>query len=56
MRDTNLACNLGRDHALLEQIGGLHTPLLHRRKVAPWPNTAIHRPARLLLYRNMDHP
>ena len=56
MRHTHLACDFGRNHALLEQIGGLHTPLLHRGKVALWANTAIRRPARLLLYRNLDHP
>jgi hypothetical protein len=56
MRHTHLACDFGRNHALLEQIGGLHTPFLQRSKVAPWPNPAIHRPARLLLYQNLDHP
>ena len=39
-----------------EQIGGLHTPFLHRGKVAQWPNPAIHRPGRMLPYQNLDHP
>jgi hypothetical protein len=50
MRDTHLACDLGGDHALLEQVGGSHTPLLQRRKIASRP-----RLARLLLYRNSGH-
>jgi hypothetical protein len=56
MRDTNLPCTIGRDHALLEQIRGLHTPRLERREVASWPNPPIHRPAPPLLYRNKNHP
>ena len=28
MRHTYLACDFGRNHALLEQIGGLHAPSL----------------------------
>jgi hypothetical protein len=56
MRHTNLACDFGRNHALLEQVGGLHTPFLHCGKVASWAIPAIRRPARLLLYRNLDHP
>jgi hypothetical protein len=36
MRHTHLACDFGRNDALLEQIGGLHTPFLHRGKVASW--------------------
>jgi hypothetical protein len=55
MRHTHLACDFGRNHALLEQTGGLHTPFLHRGKVASWANPTIHRPARLLLDRNLDH-
>ena len=56
MRDTNLPCNLGRDHTPLKQIGGLHTPRMQRRKITPWPNPSIPRPAHLLLYRNTNHP
>ena len=52
MRHTNLACDLGRNDALLEQIGGAHAPLLHRGKIAPRPYTPLRCPARVLLYRN----
>jgi hypothetical protein len=56
MGHPDLACNFGWDHALLEQISGLHPPRLQLRKVAAWPKVVvIHRPARLTLYRNIEH-
>jgi hypothetical protein len=56
VRDTDLPCNLGRNHTLLEQVSRAHTPLLHRGKVASWPHTSLRRTSRLLLYRNNVHP
>src|SRR5207253_338122 len=51
MRDTHLACNLGRNHSPLEQVCGAQPPLPHGGEVAPRPDTTRRRLAHLLLYR-----
>jgi hypothetical protein len=52
----HLTSNLGRDDALLEQLGCPQTPFLHRCEVTPRSNAVINQPARqLLLYQNMIH-
>src|SRR6185312_1018295 len=48
--------DLGWCDALLEQVRRLHAPLLHRRKVAPRPNSSPRRALTSLLYRNGCHP
>jgi len=56
MRHTDLPRYLSWNDVLFKQIGCLHTPRLQHCKVTSRPNPAIHRPARLLLYRNTSHP
>src|SRR5262249_24388046 len=47
---------LGRRDTLLEQVRRLHAPLLHRRKVAPRPNSLRPRALACELHRNGCHP